>query len=245
MFRRFLALAACAALLGAAPTGALYVTTLPSAADVWIDGTYAGRTPMLLDDLVGGRHRLSITRAGWATQDLAVSVVAGTTSLSIVQLERAPGRVPQASGSLVVRGNAVRVLRIDGALEKPDAGGAYVLSAGTHELEAQTANGNVVRTVTIYPDVKTGIVFQSDADVPPAVVAPAEDFLAADAVSVIGARVTIHTAGHTVAAHIGSVAYHLDGRDATFDAAPTLIGGKLYLPLALLTFLTHDDAKAK
>jgi hypothetical protein len=245
MFRRFLALAACVALLGAAPTGALYVTTLPSAADVWIDGAYAGRTPMLLDDLGMGRHRLSITRAGWKTQDLAVSVVAGTTSLSIVQLERAAGRAPQATGSLVVRGNDVRVLRIDGMAEKPDAAGAYVLSAGAHEVETQTPRGTITSTVTIYPDVRTAVVLQSDADISPAVVAPAEDYLSPDAVSVTGARVTIRSAGHSVAARIGSVAYRIDGRGATYDAAPTLIGGKLYLPLALLTFLTHDDAKAK
>jgi hypothetical protein len=244
MFRRFLALAACAALLGAAPSGAVYVTTLPSAADVWIDGTYAGRTPMLLDDLVAGRHRLSLTRAGWTTQDIAVSVVAGTTSLSIVQLERAAGRAPQASGSLVVRG-PVQVRRIDGLAAKADATGAYVLPAGMHEVEAEAKGKTVERTVMIYPDVKTGVVLQSDVDVPPAVVAPAEDYLAPDAVSVTGAHVTIRAAGHIVFARIGSIGYRVDGRDTTYDAAPTLIGGKLYLPLALLTFFAHDDAKAK
>src|SRR5580698_8129723 len=34
---------AAVVLLGAGPTGALFVTSLPSGADVWLDGTYVGR----------------------------------------------------------------------------------------------------------------------------------------------------------------------------------------------------------
>jgi len=40
MLRRLAAIAACVIFLAAVPTGSLYVTTLPTGADVWIDGTY-------------------------------------------------------------------------------------------------------------------------------------------------------------------------------------------------------------
>src|SRR5476649_1199080 len=95
MFRRIAAVAACAALfvlLGAVPTGALYVTTLPSSVDVWVDGTYVGHSPLVLDALAAGRHTVSLTKTGWQSQDLEVSVVAGVTSLSSVQMARAPSR---------------------------------------------------------------------------------------------------------------------------------------------------------
>ena len=42
------ALGSVLALLGVAPTGGVYVTTLPAGADVWVDGTYLGHSPIVL-----------------------------------------------------------------------------------------------------------------------------------------------------------------------------------------------------
>jgi hypothetical protein len=160
------ALAACAAfsLIGAVPTGALYVTTLPTDADVWLDGTYVGHSPLVLDALAAGRHIVSLNRTGWVSTDLDVSVVAGTTALSSVILARTGSRtsVRGDDGTFAVKGLAPRSVLLDGAPVNPDRSGTYPASSGLHELVAQTAAGKMTRTITVYPDMRTDVVLHDD-----------------------------------------------------------------------------------
>ena len=248
MFRPLAPLAACAVLflLGAVPTGALYVTTLPTNADVWLDGTYVGQSPVILDALAAGRHTVSLTRTGWLSQDIDVSVVAGKTALSSVALARSGSRtVTGSDGSFTVKGVAARSLLCDGVALAPDRTGAYVVASGTHEIVAQTAAGKMTRTITIYPDMRTDVVLRDESAVPrSAVVAPTSVYLPPAAVKIDGVRVTIRYERHAVDAVIGSPSYRFDGRSVSFDAAPTLIGAELYLPLELLKALTAGDGKA-
>jgi hypothetical protein len=248
MFRRPPALAACAllALLGAVPTGALYVTTLPTGADVWLDGIYIGHSPVVLDALAAGRHTVSLNRTGWTSQDVEVSVVAGTTALSSVALTRTAIRpVRGTDGSFTIKGPTLRSLLVDGLTLAPDGTGTYMVPSGTHELVATSAAGKMTRTITVYPEMRTDVILRDDDTAThSAVVAPASDYLPARAVKIEGMRLTIHYEGHAVDATIGSASYHVDGRSVRFDAAPTLIGAGLYLPLELLKQLTANDAKA-
>jgi PEGA domain len=248
MFLRLASLAACALffLVGAVPTGALYVTTLPTSADVWLDGTYVGHSPVILDALSAGRHTVSLNRTGWQSQDIDVSVVAGTTAVSSVALTRTGSRTVRGSdGSFSIKGVAARSLLFDGVALAPEPTGIYVAPSGTHELVAQTAAGKMTRTITIYPDMRTNVVLRDEGAVPrSAVVAPTSVYLPPAAVKIDGVRVTIRYERHAVDAVIGSPSYRFDGRNVSFDAAPTLIGAELYLPLELLKQLTANDAKA-
>ncbi len=249
MFPRLAALSGCALafLLGAVPTGAIYVTSLPSGADVWLDGTYVGHSPVILDALSTGRHTVSLNRTGWNSQDVDVSVVAGTTSLSSVALTRAGGpALHGGSGSFIVHGVPTRSLLLDGTPLGPDPAGIYTVPSGTHELVALTEQGKMTRDITIYPDMRTDVVLRSGDPAPhSAVVAPATDYLPVDAVKIDGARVTIKYARHEVEAQLGETMYRYDGRSVNYDAAPTRIGSGLYLPLELLKALTASDPKAK
>jgi len=249
MFLRLAAAAACALLFlfGAVPTGALYVTTLPTGADVWLDGTYIGHSPVILDALAAGRHTVSLNRTGWTSQDIDVSVVAGTTALSSVALTRAGTHaVGGGDGSFTVKGVVARSLLLDGNAAVPDRTGTYTVPSGTHELVAQTAAGKMTRTITIYPDMRTDVVLRDDETAThSAVVAPVSDYLPAGAVKIEGMRVLIRYERHEVDATLGAPGYRVDGRSVSFDAAPTLIGAALYLPLELLKQLTANDAKAK
>ena len=249
MFRSVAAVAACFAalvLLGAAPTGALYVTTLPSGSDVWVDGTYVGHSPLVLDALAAGRHSLSLTKTGWLPQDLDVSIVAGGTALTSVQLQRALSHgVKPGPGTFAIKGMAASDVSVDGVAVQPQKNGTYVAPAGTHEIVARVAAGKVTRTVTIYPDMRTDVVLRDDDAYRSPVVAPADDYLGASDLRIEGDRIAIKHGGHDVAARLGSTTYKVDGRSVDFDSAPTLIGTRLYLPLELLTQLTTNDPKAK
>jgi hypothetical protein len=62
--------------------------------------------------------------------------------------------------------------------------------------------------------------------------------------------VVVRYGGHAVVAHLGELAVRYDGVPMSFDVAPSLIGGKLYLPIELLdritgSVTTSGSAKAK
>ncbi len=239
MLRRLAAVAACLILLAASPTGSLYVTTLPSGADVWIDGTYVGRSPLVLGAVATGRHTLGLTKTGWDPMQLDVSVVASQTTLSSTKLDPAHGDFRPAVGSIVLHGNPAGAISVDGVRPVPSKDGSIVVSAGTHELSIRTPRGRITREVTVWPQTRTDVVLQPDVEAPrPSVVAPAEDYVPKSAIRLDGERVVIRYAGHEVVARMGITAYRVDGKAVDYDAAPTMIGTRLYLPLDLLTMLS-------
>jgi hypothetical protein len=92
--------------------------------------------------------------------------------------------------------------------------------------------------VVLPAPVRTDVVIQPDADTTrPSVIAPADDYFPASAIRIDGERVVIKYGGHTAVGRLGSTTYRVDGRSVEYDSAPTLIGSRLYLPIALLTAL--------
>jgi hypothetical protein len=238
MLRRLAAVAACLIFLGASSTGSLYVTTLPSAADVWVDGTYVGRTPLVLDALASGHHTIGIAKAGWTPQQLDVSIVTAQTTLSSVRLPRAKAELAAPPGSIALHGARVEAVYIDGVPAQPGKDGTFPAAAGTHEVAVRTAGGKTTRLVTVWPQTRTDVVVQPDADTArPSVIAPADDYFPPSAIRIDGERVVIKYDGHTAAGRLGSTSYRVDGRSVEYDSAPTLIGSRLYLPIRLLTAL--------
>jgi hypothetical protein len=239
MLRRLATVAACVLLLAAVPTGSLYVTTLPSAADVWIDGTYVGRSPLILDALAAGHHTLGLTKTGWRPLQLDVSVVAAQTTLSSMRLEQQRTALRPPLGSIAVHGVAPMETFLDGVAIAPSKDGTYPASAGTHQLAVRTSRGRISRSVTVWPQTRTDVVLQPDVEQPrPSVVAPAEDYVPKSAIQVEGEKVVVRYAGHEVVAHLGLTTYRIDGKLIDYGESPTMIGSRLYLPLDLLTMLS-------
>ncbi|MGD1066410.1 MAG: PEGA domain-containing protein [Vulcanimicrobiaceae bacterium] len=234
MLRRLAAVAACAVFLGAVPAGSLYITTLPSGADVWVDGTYIGRSPVVLDALSGGHHAVALAKTGWTTEQLDVVIATGQTTLSSIRLRQTGGLRP-AGGSIALRGEAADEVRLDGQVIQPGKDGTYPASAGTHELVVRTAHAKMSRAVTVWPDTCTDVVLVAEVAPPrPTVVAPADDYLPLDAISVDGDKVVLRHGGHEVVGRLGATTYRVDGKTVDYDTAPTVIGSRLYLPLELL-----------
>jgi hypothetical protein len=239
MLRRLATVAACVLLLAAVPTGSLYVTTLPSAADVWIDGTYVGRSPLVVDALGTGHHTLGLTKTGWRPLQLDVSIIAGQTTLSSMRLEQERTGLRPPLGSIAVHGIVAIQTLLDGVATAPSKDGTYPASAGTHELAVRTARGRITRSVTVWPLTRTDVVLQPDVEPPrPSVVAPAEDYMPKSAIQVVGEKVVVRYGGHEVVAHLGLTTYRVDSKVVDYGQAPTMIGSRLYLPLDLLTMLS-------
>jgi hypothetical protein len=243
-----LCLPACgAAAYAGMPSGAVYVTTLPTDADIWVDGTYVGRAPVLVDALVPGHHALTITRTGWQVTEVDVTVPAGGVAMSSTRLAAGPrAYVGTSTGTMILRDVPPGAnVRLDGAAYSGPAGKPVELSAGVHHIAFTTGAGRTTREFTVLPNTSTDVVLHADRSTESrsAVVAPADEYIGADAYEIDGNKIVIHADRHLVVAHFGDTSARYDGRSYDLDAAPISIGGKLYLPLALLEKLADDMSK--
>jgi hypothetical protein len=237
-----IALAASAIAWAAVPSGGAYVTTLPAGADIWIDGTYVGRSPVFVDALARGTHSITITKTGWSVHETTVSVTPGAIALSSTTL--VPGSramAGKARGTLALRGlPAGAEVTLDGAPFARDPQKQVPLPAGTHRVTIKTARGKTTRTFAIFPDTATQIVLREaprdDSRSP--VVAPVDGYLPGSAWSLQGKKIVLRYGGHVVVAHLGETNVRFDGAKLSFDSAPQRIGRKLYLPLELLEKLS-------
>ena len=230
-------------------TGGVYVTTLPGGADVWVDGTYVGRSPVLVDALSAGKHAITLTKTGWALQEVSVDVPASSVAMSSTRLLPGPQAFAgTAAGTLVVRGsNDASKLILDGGRFPGDLHGPIPLPAGPHRITFVTPRGKTSRTFTVFPDTPTGVVLSAprSGESRSAVVAPASDYLPDGSFSLEGTKIVVRYEGHVVVAHLGDPSVRYDGADVAYDGSPLTIGGKLYLPLALLEKLTDDMSKGR
>jgi hypothetical protein len=233
----------------AQPAGAAYITTLPSGADVWFDGTYVGRAPVYVDAVPPGRHAVTLTMTGWGFREVDLDVAAGDVSMSSTRLVAGPKALAEgARGAVIVRGAPPDAkLAVDGALVVGPSGTPHALPAGTHTIEMTTPRGRTVRAFTVVPETTTELVLheQRGDAVHSAVIAPAADYLPTDAFSVVGTKVVIRYGGHLVVAHLGDPNVRLDRTALTYDSAPVAIAGKLYLPLDLLEKLSGDTSNGR
>lgn len=60
--------------------GGVYVSSTPSSADVMIDGKQVGKTPLLLKDVLIGEKTVTISKIGYKTEELNVTVTEGKTT---------------------------------------------------------------------------------------------------------------------------------------------------------------------
>ena len=221
-----------------APTGTIYLTTLPSGADTWVDGAYVGRSPVLIDALSIGKHTITTAKTGWLNHEQRVTITERQPFQFVdVPLDR-DANASNQSGTLSVHAtDSVKSLSVDGTSARLSAGGRVDLAPGDHTIVVETARRKFLRHVVIYPDTTTNVVLRSSGSVAgddrTVVVAPTSNYLSASDVSLDGKRITIRHNGHLVNGTLGDSTMTIDGDPMTFDAAPALIGGKLILPLDL------------
>jgi len=231
------------------PTGAVYVTTLPSGADIWIDGVYVGRAPVLVDALTPGRHSLTITKTGWVVDQVDVNVPAGSVAMSSTHLLAGPTALAgTATGAVVLRAiPAGAALELDGAPLDAVAGRDLVLPAGRHRITATTSRGAYTRSITVLPDTSTEVVLREAPanGAHSVVVAPAEDYLPTDNFTLEGKKIVVRYGGHVVVGYLGEQNVRIDGTTVSYDGAPQAIDGRLFLPLALLEKLTGDTSNGR
>jgi hypothetical protein len=218
-------------------SGGVYVTTLPSGADVWVDGTYCGPSPVLVDALAQGHHAITLTKTGWNVHEVDIDIPGGGIALSSTKLVLGTRTgETSATGTVVMRGLAPGAkVSVDGA-GPAQPHGPMIFPAGVHTVTFTGTQGEITRSFTVLPDTTSELVLHDEPVTVSrvGVIAPATDYLPPEAITFDGSKLLIRFLGHEVVAHLDENTLRLDGSQVSYDCAPSLINGKLYLPLDLL-----------
>ena len=231
---------AALALAGSLRFGGLYVTSLPTHADVWVDGNYVGRTPIFLDGLRAGPHAVTVTKVGWRVESIEPVVEGGATVARTVQLHA----VHDAGiGSLRIHGvSATASVCID-ATPCAALRARFDVPAGTHHVIVRDGAYKYVRDVDVYPDQATQLLLHVPASTHLAVVAPVLDYLPASAADVEHGKVLLRWNGHVAQGQLGDSRFLLDGRTVQYNAPAGIVEGRLYLPLDLIESIAGTKGK--
>jgi hypothetical protein len=232
--------------------GSVFVTTLPPGATVWLDGTYMGETPLYVDGLDGGRHSMTLTRAGWQPQSTGIEVTVGrVTTVSAVLTANLPMSHVMASnarGVLSVRGaNGAKVF-VDGvALQEPYE--AQSVKSGDHILLIVRGKDRDRRSIRVYPGTTTTVSLGprgvlTTGDEAEDMLAALADYVPTNDFTVSGDEITVHYKGVELECAVGSRTYFLNGKPGTLSVAPAMLGDKPYLPMSLLTRIASQTKSA-
>ena len=232
------------------PHGGAFVTTLPAEASAWIDGTYVGQTPVYVDDLLPGRHAVTLSRSGWQPQTTMFDVFVGRIEPVSVVMQRVPQTPPAPStqakgqGALAVRGGpAGAKMFIDGVLVGTLPVEPRTVQAGYHIVTVAPPGKKSVkqmRIVDVYPNTTTAVAFVAAATASTQsgaaddILEPVDTYVPLNNVVVSGNDVTIHYRGMEVECAIGSRTFTINGKAGTLEVPPAVVGGRIYLPLSLL-----------
>jgi hypothetical protein len=219
-------------------SGSLFVTSLPSGADLWVDGVHMGQTPMLVGALYRGRHSLTLAKSGWATQAAAFRVVPDSVAMQNRYLVRLGSAGPGRDGAAIFHLSPGAKILVDGIAPVLTAG-PLMLRAGTHDAVVEQNGVRYRREFTIFPEMTTEILLR---DAPtarmPSVVAPVDSEIPAASISVQRTKIIIRYHGHLAVGHLGDPNIRVDAQNIRIEPAPVLLDGKLYLPVDIITLLT-------
>lgn len=219
-------------------SGAAYVTSLPSGADLWVDGTHLGRTPMLVSALFRGRHTMTLAKSGWATQDIAFRIVPNSVALQNHYLVRIKGDSAPREGNVLFHAPSGATVSVD-AIGMNDLKNAHALLAGHHVVRVQQGKKSFSRDFDVIPDMTTDLLLR---DIPaarmPSVVAQVSAFIPSGSITIQHTKIVLRYRGHIAVGHLGDTTMRVDTQMISVDPAPILLDGKLYLPVDIITMLT-------
>ena len=132
-----------------APTpivGTLSLMSSPLGAKITIDGKEYGSTPLILDDLLIGKHKLSLSKQGYSTVAVDITINEGETTEQSVTLEKA-----EVSSTVAANGVA------DGAItkSKPRDPNELLCVACANKADGSIAYFTGAQWVTLAADEKS------------------------------------------------------------------------------------------
>jgi hypothetical protein len=135
------------------------VTTNPPGAEVVLDGEPRGVSPTTLT-VAAGAHVLELRSAG-EPRLISLDVAAGAHLSQYIELGKAQGQVPSASGSLQVRTEPAGArISVDGVPRGVSPVTVADLPPGEHTVIVETPAGSTTQTVTVEAGTTASLVAQ-------------------------------------------------------------------------------------
>jgi hypothetical protein len=132
-------------------TGSFYLTSDPSGARIYLDGSYRGTTSMLLSGLTTGSHVIRFSQSGYNDYSTAATVYAGQIrAVSVTLIPVTPD--PDETGSLSLASSPAGAdVYIDGAYRGITPVTLSGLTTGSHTvIMSQSGYTDYSTTVTMY-----------------------------------------------------------------------------------------------
>jgi len=119
----------------APPRGYISVTSSPSGASIYLDGSYKGITPRTISDVSPGWHRIKLSLSGYRSRSKDVRAYAGSTSSvdEILELIPSPGYISVSSSPSGAYIKSLDGISYGGALKTPCT--VPNVKPGTHVIE--------------------------------------------------------------------------------------------------------------
>ena len=131
-----------------ASTGTILVDSVPAAAEVRIDGSVAGVTPLSFT-AEAGRRTIEV-RHQQHTQTITVTVVRGETSHGLVQFAATPQSRADASAEIQITSEpAAAQVAIDGVIRGATPLVVSDLTPGSHAVSVRGVSGQVSRSIEV------------------------------------------------------------------------------------------------
>lgn len=133
-------------------TGSLSLASSPAGADVYIDGTYRGITPVTLSGLTTGSHTIIISQSGYTDYSTIATIYAGQTrTVSVTLIPSTPA--PAHTGSMTITSSPAGAdVYVDGSSYRGLTPVTFSgLSTGSHTIRISHAGySDYATTATIY-----------------------------------------------------------------------------------------------
>jgi len=145
---------------GGTSSGSLDISSTPTGASVYIDGTYKGGTPLVVSGLSEGSHRVRLSKSGYNDHTQTVFITAGKTTIVSANIPPIPQiTMPQVIASLDVRSTPTGAsVYIDGTYKGVTPLMISGLSEGSHQVKL-SKSGYSDHTQTVFATAgKTTIV---------------------------------------------------------------------------------------
>ena len=127
--------------------GVLYVKSDQNSAEVYLNGTHIGQTPLYLPETLIGRHTLKITKSGCADWTGNVSVAEGQIAEVNATLQSGTPVIQQSVVPVTFSSEATEAqLYLDGVLLGP-ANGTYDVTIGSHTAICRVPGKNYITMV--------------------------------------------------------------------------------------------------
>jgi archaellum component FlaG (FlaF/FlaG flagellin family) len=140
----------------ATPEGSISITSEPSGASVYLDGTHMGKTPISLDDVVSGSHTIKLTKPGYNSKTLTLSLSSGGVENIRELLEPLTGSISVSSDPCGAN------IYLDGAYKgtTPKTISGVLIGSHTIRLEKNDYKDYLLESTSVEAETTTPITVQ-------------------------------------------------------------------------------------